>query len=232
MNLRLDRVSKIGGCKCQADSVFSTRDVHWASSVFRPPARTLKMTVAPWPSTPGPRTSQAETGPPRTSADPPMSQTDSDPPNTSQTDIDLESVFTVSSPDEQKIEVSETVFPKKIDIDSQKLLSSVCTKTQRAQTGCNTRTSSNHSKRRTLFHYTDAQIRKPDQFLTRHVDHSYSRRLSSSCSASTDRAIQGFPNLLSRFKMNYFTPKETTSTLFVDGSSSIPKVTIYQPNFR
>ena len=171
------------------------------------------MTVAPWPTNTGPCMFQTHTG-----------------AQVPQNDIDLESLHTVKSEpsrDEHKTEVSEIVFPKKIDIDSQKLLSSVCTKTQRAQTVCNTRKCCSGSKKRTLLRYNDAQIKKPEQFLTRSMDQSYSSRLSG----STSRALYGFPNLLSRFKLNAFTPGETTSTLHLDDSSSIPKLTIYQPKF-
>ena len=206
MNLHLEPVDKVNDCWCQTDSVFSAQHPHWASSVVRPPSRTLRMTVAPWPMSNGPYTSER--------------------------DVDLESLHTLSSDSSPYVLKTEQLLPKKIDIDSSKLLSSVCKKAERVQTVRNTSTD---CVKRTLLRYTDAHIRKPEHFPTvisnGYLDHSYSRRLSSSFSHNYSNTRQGFPNMLNRFRLNSSIPKGTNSTLFLDDPTKNPnpKLTIYEP---
>ena len=204
MNLRLERVSKIRHCRCQNDNLFSSQDPHWESSVFKLPARRFKMTHAPWPMPTGPCSHKTEN--------------DRSPTPASDSDSLLANIS--ESSDHKQDDDSETNAPKKINIDSKKLMSSVFTKTQRAHTVCNTRPSCTRR--------ASNQIKKSQQFPTHHLDYSYSRRLSASCCA---KAIQGLPNMLSRFNLSDYTFKGTNSALILDQSTKSPKVTFYQPKF-
>ena len=163
------------------------------------------MTHAPWPMPTGPCSHKMEN--------------DRSPTPASDSDSLLANI-SESSDDKQEDDDSATNAPKKINIDSKKLLSSVFTKTQRAHTVCNTRPS-----------YTRCainQMKKSHQFPTHHLEYSYSRRLSGNCCG---KALQGFPNMLSRFNLSDYTFNGANSTLILDQSTKSPKVTFYQPKF-
>lgn len=199
MNLRLDQVNRSRNCRCQADSVFSAQDLHWANPVFPSFPRKLRTTVVPCPKI--------------------------SPP---QKDFVAESSQTAgSSYSSAELEISsEPTFPKKIDIDSDKLLSSVYAKTQKAQSVCGDFHALTSAKRR-LLRCSDAQIRKPDRLATPYLEYSYSRRLSAGCTVdSYATALQGFPTMLNRFRLGNCTPI-ATSAMLADGNTK--KISIYEP---
>ncbi len=169
-----------GGCPCQMDSVFSTLD-----GQVLPPSGAPKQNWA-YPARPTSsrsRIGKSGQGQGRgtrvTSPWPCVSE----PAPQTEDDYD-----TTSMPPVEETEHRDPLpIPKKIDIDSQKLLTSVYAKAQKAQTTVYSAPSNqirSGSGRRQLLRYTDAGI---------------TRDFPSANMSSSTKIIQGFPRLLSRY---------------------------------